>query len=56
MARLIVKDDITAEGALAVGQTLRLGAFIMAAPLVVTSTMASRVTNHNLAVSSELDE
>ena len=56
MARLIVNDDITSEGALAVGQTLRLGGFIMAAPSAVAPTMASRVINHNLRVSSELAE
>ena len=56
MARLIVKDDITSEGALAVGQTLRLGGFIMAAPSAVAPMMASRVINHNLHVSSELAE
>ena len=56
MARLVIKDDITSEGALAVGQTLRLGGFIMAAPSAVVPTMASRVINHNLRVSSELAE
>ena len=56
MARLVFKDDITSEGALAVGQTLRLGGFIMAAPSATEPTMASRVINHNLRVSSELAE
>ena len=56
MARLIVKDDITLEGALAVGQTLWLGGFIMAAPSAAAPKMASRVINHNLRVSSELAE
>ena len=56
MARLVVKDNITSRGALAVGQTLRLGGFIMAAPSAVAPTMASRVINHNLRVSSELAE
>ena len=56
VARLLVKDDITPEGALAVGQTLRLGGFIMAAPSAVAPMMASRVINHNLHVSSELAE
>ena len=54
MARLVVKDNITSRGALAVGQTLRLGGFIMAAPPAVAPMMASRVMNHNLRVSSEL--
>ena len=56
MARLVFKDGITSEGPLAVGQTLRLGGFIMAAPSATEPTMASRVINHNLRVSSELDE
>ena len=56
MARLVFKDGITSEGPLAVGQTLRLGGFIMAAPSAVAPTMASRVINHNLRVSSELAE
>ena len=56
MARLIFKDNITSGGALAVGQTLRLGGFIMAAPSAVAPTMASRVIKHNLHVSSELAE
>ena len=56
MARLIVKDDITSKGALVVGQTLRRGGFIMAAPSAVAPMMASRVINHNLRVSSELAE
>ena len=56
MARLVVKDNITSGGALAVGQTLRLGGFIMAAPSAVAPTMASRVINHNLRVSSKLAE
>ena len=56
MARLIVKDNITSGGALAVGQTLRLGIFIMAASSAAAPTMASRVIKHNLRVSSELAE
>ena len=56
MARLVVKDDITSGGALAVGQTLRLGSFIMTAPSAVAPTMASRVITHNLRINSELAE
>ena len=56
MTRLVVKDDITSRVALAVGQTLRLGGFIMAAPSAVTPTMASRVVTHNLRINSELAE
>ena len=56
MDRLIIKDDITSKGALAVGQTLQLGGFIMATPSAEAPMMASRVINHNLRVSSELAE
>ena len=56
MARLIVKDNITSGGRLVVGQTLRLGGFIMAAPSAVAPTMASRVITHNLRVNSGLAE
>ena len=56
MARLVVKDDITSGGVLAIGQTLRLGGFIMAAPSAVAPTMASRVITHNLRINSELAE
>ena len=56
MARLVVKDDITSGGTLAVGQTLRLGGFIMTAPSAVAPTMASRVITHNLRIGSELSE
>ena len=56
MARLVVKDDIISRGMLAVGQTLRLGGFIMAALLAVAPMMASRVITHNLHVDLELAE
>ena len=56
MARLVVKDDITSGGLLAVGQTLQLGGFIMTAPSAVAPTMASRVITHNLHIGSELSE
>ena len=56
MARLVVKDDITSGGTLAVGQILRLGSCIMAASLAVAPTMASRVITHNLRINSELAE
>ena len=56
MARLVVKDYIITRGTLAVGQILRLGGFIMAAPLPVAPTMASRVITHNLHINSELAE
>ena len=56
MARLVIEEDITSGGALAVGQTLRLGGFIMAATSAVAPTMASRVITHNLRINSELAE
>ena len=56
MARLVVKGSITSGGALASGQTLRLGGFIMTARLAVGPAMTSRFINHNLRVSSELAE
>ena len=56
MAHLVVKDDITSGGALAVGQTLQLGGFIMTAPSAVAPRMASRVITHNLRINSELAE
>ena len=56
MARLVVKDNITSGGTLAVGQTLRLGDFIMAAQSAVAPTMTSRVITNSLHVNSELVE
>ena len=56
MARLIFKDNITSGGALAVGQTLRLGGFIMAARSASAPTMTSRVIKNSLHVNSKLAE
>ena len=56
MDRLVVKNNITSWGALAVGQTLRLGSFVMTAPSAVAPMMASRVITHNLRIGSELSE
>ena len=53
MARLVVKDNITSGGALAVGQTLRLGGFVMTARSTVAPTMTSRVIKNSLHVSSK---
>ena len=52
----VFKDGAIAKGALAVGQTLRLGKFLMTACSAVASTMTSRVIKSNLHVSSELAE
>ena len=56
MARLVVKDNITSEGSLAVGQTLRLGGFVMTARSAVTPTMTSQVIKNSLHVSSKFTE
>ena len=56
MARLVVKDNITFGGALAVGQTLRLGGFVMAIRSAATPTMTSQVIENNLRVSPEFTE
>ena len=56
MARLVVKDNITSGGELVVGQTLRLGSFVMTACSVAAPTMTSRVIKNSLHVSSEFTE
>ena len=56
MAHLVVKDNITSGGALAVGQTLRLGGFVMITRSAVATTMTSRAIDSNLHISSELAE
>ena len=56
MARLVVKDNITSGGALAVGQTLRLGGFVMTARSAAAPTMTSRVIENSLHVKSALAE
>ena len=54
MARLVFRDGTTVGGALVVGQTLRLGAFIMTACSAAAPTMTSRVIENNLHVKSAL--
>ena len=56
MPRPVFKDDTVAKGALAVGQTLRLGGFLMTACSASVPTMTSRAIENNLHVSSELAE
>ena len=56
MARLVVKVNITSGGALALGQTLRLGGFVMTARSAVASTMTSQVIKNSLHVDSEFAE
>ena len=53
MARLFIKDSITSGGALASGQTLRLGSFTMTARSAIKPTMTSRVMENRLRVDSE---
>src|SRR4051812_27387095 len=56
MARLVVRDNITSGGALAIGQTLRLGGFVMTTRSAATPTMTSRVIENSLHIGSELTE
>ena len=53
MARLVLKDNVTSRGALAPGQTLRLGGFIMTARSVAAPTMTSRAVENPLRIKSE---
>ena len=53
MARLVIKDSITAGGSLTSGQTLWLGGFTMTATTAVRPTMTSRVIENHLRVSSK---
>ena len=55
-ARLVVQDNITSGGALALGQTLRLGGFVMTARSAVAPTMTSQVIKNSLHVNSEFTE
>ena len=50
MACLIVKDNITSGGALAIGQTLRPGSFVMTTRSAVAPMMTSRVIKNSLHV------
>ena len=52
----VFKDGIFAKGALAAGQTIRLGGFLMTACPAAASTMTSQVVKSNLRVSSESAE
>ena len=56
MPHPVFKDGTVAKGALAVGQTLRLGGFLMTAHSAAAPTMTSRVIKSNLHVSSEFAE
>ena len=56
MPQPVFKDGVVAKGALVVGQTLRLGGFLMTACSAAASSMTSRVIESNLHVNSELAE
>ena len=56
MAHIVVRDNITAGGALALGQTLRLGGFVMTARSAAAPTMTSQAIKNSLHVSSEFAE
>ena len=56
MPRVVVENNITAGGALPVGQALRLGSFIMTACSAAVPTMTSRVIENSLHVGSEFAE
>ena len=52
----VFKDGAVAKGALAIGQTLWLGDFLVTACSAVAPTVTSRVIKSNLHISSELVE
>ena len=56
MARLVIKDSITSGGALASGQTLRLGSFTMGARSAVKPKAAQPVTKNHLRVGPEYSD
>ena len=56
MAHPVFKDGVVAKGALAVGQTLRLGSFLMTACSAAAPMMTSRAIESNLHISLELAE
>ena len=56
MSRPVFKDGTIDEGALAVGQTLRLGSFVMTACSAAAPAMTSRVIKNSLHVGSEFAE
>ena len=56
MARLVVKDNITSGGTLAVGQTFRLGGLVMTARSAAAPTMTSRVIENSLHIGSKFAE
>ena len=53
MAHLVVKNNITSGGALVVGQTLRLGGFVMTTRSAAAPTMTSWVIENSLHIGSK---
>ena len=53
MPHPVFKDGAIAKGALAIGQTLRLGRFLMTACSAATPTMTSQVIKSDLRINSE---
>ena len=56
MPHPVFKDGTVAKGALVVGQTLRLGGFLLTACSATAPMMTSRVIETNLHISSEFAE
>ena len=56
MSHPVFKDGTVVKRALAAGQTVRLGGFLMTACLATASTMTSQVVKSNLHVRSEFAE
>ena len=56
MPHPVFKDGTIAKGALAVGQTLRLGGFLITACSASAPTMTSRVIKNSLHIGSEFAE
>ena len=52
----VFKDGAVVKGALAAGQTIRLGGFLMTACSAAASTMTSQVIKSDLHVNSEFAE
>ena len=52
----VFKDGVFTKGALAAGQTIRLGGFLMTACPAIASTMTSQVVKSNLCLSSKSAE
>ena len=56
MPHPVFKDGAVTKGALAIGQTLRLGGFLMTSCSAAAPTMTSQVIESDLHVNSELTE